>query len=77
EVVPNERIVRTFEWDGMPGYPILTTTILEDAGAGKTRIISLSLFYTTEDRDGMLKSGMEGGLSQSYNALDALLARDS
>ncbi|MEO7962501.1 MAG: SRPBCC domain-containing protein, partial [Gemmatimonadaceae bacterium] len=42
EVVPNERIVRTFEWDGMPGYPILTTTILEDAGAGKTRIISLS-----------------------------------
>jgi uncharacterized protein YndB with AHSA1/START domain len=75
EVSPMERIVRTFEWDGMPGHPILTTTILEEAGSGKTRIVTLSLFYTTEERDGMLKSGMEGGLAQSYDALDALLAR--
>jgi len=33
------------------------------------------LFHTTEDRDGMLKSGMEHGLNQSYAALDALLAK--
>jgi hypothetical protein len=33
------------------------------------------LFETTEDRDGMLQSGMEEGAAQSYERLDALLAR--
>jgi len=28
---------------------------------------------TAEDRDGMLGSGMEGGLNESYAALDRLL----
>ena len=31
--------------------------------------------HTTEERDGMLHSGMETGMNQSYEALDALLAR--
>jgi hypothetical protein len=30
---------------------------------------------TTEERDGMLSSGMEQGLDQSYAALDGLLAK--
>jgi hypothetical protein len=29
---------------------------------------------TAEDRDGMLQSGMESGLNQSYAALDRVLA---
>jgi hypothetical protein len=33
------------------------------------------LFHTTEERDGMLQSGMEDCLNQSYAALDGLLAR--
>ncbi len=33
-----------------------------------------SSVHTTEDRDGMLHSGMEGGVNQSYAALDAVLA---
>jgi hypothetical protein len=32
------------------------------------------IFHTTEERDGMLRSGMEGGLNASYAALDKLLA---
>jgi hypothetical protein len=28
---------------------------------------------TTEDRDGMLQSGMEGGVNESYAALDEVL----
>jgi uncharacterized protein YndB with AHSA1/START domain len=74
EVTPPERLVQTFEWDGMPGHVLVTTTTFEDLGDGRTRLISLSLFHTTEDRDGMMKSGMEHGLNQSYAALDALLA---
>ena len=74
EVTPQERIVRTFEWDGMPGYVIVESTELEDIGNGRTRVVTTSLFHTTEERDGMLNSGMEGGLNQSYEALDRLLA---
>jgi uncharacterized protein YndB with AHSA1/START domain len=74
EVTPPERIVQTFEWDGMPGYVAVETMTLEDLGDGRTRIVTLSLFHTQEERDGMLHSGMEGGLNQSYAALDRVLA---
>ena len=74
EVVPPERVVRTFEWDGMPGYVIIEQATLEDLGDGRTRLVSTSLFYATDERDGMLDSGMAEGANQSYDALDRLLA---
>jgi uncharacterized protein YndB with AHSA1/START domain len=74
EVTPPERIVQTFEWDGMPGYVAVDTAVFEDLGDGRTRVVSTSLFHTTEERDGMLQSGMEQGLNESYAALDELLA---
>jgi len=75
EVTPPERLVHTFEWDGMPGYVAVETVTLEDLGDGRTRIVNMSLFHTTEERDGMLHSGMEQGLAESYAALDRLLAK--
>ncbi|MDQ6674052.1 MAG: SRPBCC family protein [Chloroflexota bacterium] len=75
EVTPPERVVQTFEWDGMPGYVVVNTTTLHDLGDGRTRVVTESLFHTTDERDGMLSSGMQSGLEQSYAALDALLAR--
>jgi len=75
EVTPQERMVQTFEWDGMPGYPVVNTATFEDLGDGRTRIVTISLFFTPEERDGMLDSGMEGGLSQSYDALDRVLGQ--
>ncbi len=77
EVTPPERISMTFEWDGMPGYPAVSTAVFEDLGDGRTKVVSTMQFYTPEERDGMLHSGMEGGMNQSYAALDALLARMS
>ena len=74
EVTPPERIVQTFEWDGMPGHVIVETATFEDLGDGRTRIVTTSLFHTNEERDGMLASGMEQGLGESYAALDRLLA---
>ena len=74
EVTPPERMVQTFEWDGMPGYTVLEAVELQDMGDGRTRVVNTSLFYTTEERDGMLQSGMEGGLNESYAALDRVLA---
>ena len=74
EIIPIERLSMTFEWDGMPGYPSVTTAELVDLGDGRTKLISTMQFYTPQERDGMLKSGMEGGMNESYAALDRLLA---
>lgn len=74
EVRPPERLVYTFEWDGMPGHVIVELTTLADLGDGRTKLVTTSLFHTGEERDGFLHSGMEGGLNQSYEALDRVLA---
>jgi uncharacterized protein YndB with AHSA1/START domain/predicted enzyme related to lactoylglutathione lyase len=75
EIAPPERFVQTFEWDRMPGHVVVITMSLEDLGDARTRLVSVSLFHSTDERDGMLKSGMEEGMSQSHAALDRLLAR--
>jgi uncharacterized protein YndB with AHSA1/START domain len=74
EVTPPERIVQTFEWEGLPGHVSVETAEFEDLG-GRTKITTTSIFHTTEERDGMLGAGMEGGLNESYRQLDELLAR--
>jgi uncharacterized protein YndB with AHSA1/START domain len=75
EVTPPTRIVQTFEWDGMPGHVVVETIVLEPLPQNRTRVVNVSLFHTTEERDGMLESGMETGLAQSYDALDGVLTR--
>jgi uncharacterized protein YndB with AHSA1/START domain len=74
EIAPPERIVQTFEWEGMPGHVSVETATFEDLG-DHTRVRTVALFNTTEDRDGMIASGMEGGLNETYDRLDAVLAR--
>ena len=74
EVTPPERIVQTFEWSGMPGHVSVETATLEDLGE-QTRVVSVSVFHLTEERDGMLDSGMEGGMNETYERLDEVLAR--
>jgi uncharacterized protein YndB with AHSA1/START domain len=73
EVTPPERVVQTFEWDGMPGHVAVETATLEDLGDGRTKLVTVALYHTVEDRDGMLHSGMEQGVNQSYAALDRVL----
>ena len=51
------------------------TATFEDLGDGRTKVTTVSLFHTPEERDGMLGSGMEGGLNETYERLDELLAR--
>ena len=75
EVVPPERLAMTFEWDGMPGYVVVNTITLTDLGDGRTKLEANSLFHTDEERDGMVQSGMEEGMNESYAALDRVLAK--
>jgi len=72
EVVPPERLVFTFEYEGMPGH-ILRQTITFDEHDGKTTVSSTALFDSVADRDGMLESGMESGATESWDRLAELL----
>ena len=68
EVVPPERIVCTFEFEGMPGHASVETLTLVEHD-GKTTVTNTSVFDSVEDRDGMLQSGMEEGARESYDRL--------
>ncbi len=72
-IEPPETVEQTFEWEGMPGHIVVETATFEDLG-GRTKVSTRSRFHTTEERDGMLTSGMEVGMGESYERLDELLA---
>lgn len=70
DIAPPERIVQTFEFEGMPGHVSVETMVLDDLDQGRrTRVTVTSRFDSVEDRDGMLQSGMEQGASESYDRL--------
>ena len=72
EIVPPEKIVQTFEFEGMPGHISVETMRLEDLG-GRTRVTVTSLFDAVEDRDGVIQSGMEQGAGEPYDRLERYL----
>ena len=74
EIVRPERIVWTFEYEGMPGH-VSVDTVTFDEEDGKTTITGTSVYDTKEDRDGMLQSGMESGLAEGLDRLDEYLAK--
>lgn len=75
EVAPQDyRIVQTFEWDGMPGHVIIENVELVDLGDGRTKVVNVSQFHTPAERDGFMNSGWDGGMNESYAALDRVLA---
>ncbi len=55
---------------------VVETLTLEDLGP-RTRVTMTSFFESTEDRDGMLHSGMETGAVESWDRLEELLARQA
>lgn len=69
----NECIIQTFEWDGAPGLVSIETMTLEDLG-GRTRLRTHSVYPSVESRDGMAASGMEEGVTDSYDRLEELAA---
>ena len=75
EVLAPERIIDTFEFEGLPetGHVTLETMRLEALPGGRTRLSTQSVFQSVADRDGMLQSGMEAGINDTYDRLAELL----
>ena len=77
EILAPERIIDTFEFEGLPetGHVALETLTLEALSGGRTRLTTQSVFQSVADRDGALQSGMEEGLNDSYERLAELLTK--
>ncbi|MER7444427.1 SRPBCC family protein [Micromonospora avicenniae] len=73
EIVVPERIVQTFEYEGMPGHVVVETLVFTEQD-GRTVVTGTSRFDTKQERDGMLDTGMTQGAAESYAALDRHLA---
>ena len=70
----SEFILQTFEFEGAPDNANIEYLWFEDLDGRRTRLRGRSICPTVEARDGLLTSGMEGGMSEGYDRLDALLA---
>lgn len=68
-----KRVVETYEFEGVPGHVGLVSMTLDEVD-GKTRLVEHSLFPSVEDRDAVLKSGMEKGATETMDRLEELLA---
>jgi len=68
--------VQTFEYEGAPGHVALETLTLEDAGE-TTHVRTNSVYQSVEDRDAMVRSGMETGIREGMERLAELLERRS
>ncbi len=77
EILAPERIIDTFEFEGLPetGHVTLETMKLEALPGGRTRLSVQSVFQSVADRDGMLQSGMEGGVSETYDRLEEIVKK--
>jgi uncharacterized protein YndB with AHSA1/START domain len=77
EIAAPERIIRTFEFEGLQekGHVSLETARLEEFPGGRTKLTIQSVFQSVADRDGPLRSGMEEGVNDSHDRLDELLER--
>jgi uncharacterized protein YndB with AHSA1/START domain len=77
EVLAPERIINTFEFEGLPekGHVILGTARFEALPGDRTKLTTQSVFLSVADRDGMVQSGMERGVNEGYERLDELLEK--
>lgn len=75
ECAAPERIIQTFEFEGLPekGHVCLSTTRFESLEGGRTKVIIQDVYQSIADRDAAIKSGMEKGIIESNERLDELL----
>ena len=74
--ISEDLMIQTFEFEGLPekGHVTLDTMRLESLPGDRSRLTIQSLFQSVADRDGMVQSGMEQGMTEGYERLDELLA---
>jgi uncharacterized protein YndB with AHSA1/START domain len=73
EIVPNERLVSTEVYEGMPDGEALDTATFAEVD-GRTLLTIVMQLANKEDRDAVINSGMEGGMQEAMNHLEEVAA---
>jgi uncharacterized protein YndB with AHSA1/START domain len=71
EIVPNERIISTEVYEGMPEGEALNTVTFTEIGA-RTTLTILVQHTSKEHRDAHIDSGMEAGMQDALDLLEQL-----
>jgi len=69
EIVPDERIVSTEVYEGMPGAGAVNTMTFTE-NEGRTTMTILVQHTSKENRDAQIDSGMEAGLQDALDLLE-------
>ena len=69
EIVPDERVVSTEVFEGMPEAAAVSTVTFTDRD-GRTTLSVLVQHQSKENRDAHVNSGMEGGMQESMSHLE-------
>ncbi len=75
EIVPDERIVSTELFEGVPGATeddATVNTVTFDDVDGRTLLTTVVECRTKEIRDMIIESGMEGGMQEAFDKLEEL-----
>ena len=71
EIDQPNKIVQTFEYEGMPGHVLIQTVTFEEQADG-TKVTSTAKFDNIEDLEGMVAMDMESGEREGFERLDKL-----
>ena len=71
EIVPEERIVQTEVFEGMPDAEAVETITFSESG-GRTTVSMLIEHSSKEHRDGHVASGMQDGLNEALDQLETV-----
>ncbi len=72
DLVPDERIVCTEIFEGMPGAEAAVNTVTFTEADGRTRLALLMQLASKEDRDAVINSGMETGMQEQMDLLEEI-----
>ena len=70
----NDFAIQTFEFEGAPDQVSIEFLTFTDLGGGRARLSAHAVYPSVETRDAMVSSGMEKGMIEGYDKLEALLA---
>jgi uncharacterized protein YndB with AHSA1/START domain len=73
----DEFAVQTFEFEGMPDEVAIEFMRFVDLGDGRCRLEGRSIGRTVEGRDAMVASGMEQGMAEGYERLEAIVTQNA
>jgi uncharacterized protein YndB with AHSA1/START domain len=73
ELDPPRRRVGTWVWEGAPEHTATETLVFEPVDGG-TMLVSTMVHTSVEARDMHVANGMEGGIVESHERLDEVLA---